>query len=355
MLHNTLTTTELTTAAAGTAFALGVIVLLYRRLRTDTDADAAGQAAGQSVATPLLQAGRWAARYAAGFASGVAVALTRFMPKSESFWRGVAKRGLRGMYKSAGGDPDAIGFIHRETGELDIEPVKWKQGDPEDPIEPPRWTTKGGEKWHPGTQGPETEFIGRVPVALFDEDSPIKGSFLQSRFQQALDLGQKDQLFVPETVEQIKIEGRIDDIEDFAAGDEAVADGGTVQQTVYEIPDHEWPQKMADVLVDLGSPSDNDGLRVSAKQAKEAFQEHVGSEEMQMQELRGRAAEADPNASKEEIKRLIYAVLGTILLIKSPQILSVIFGGGVGDSLGGALPSLTILPPVWDLFMVVPL
>lgn len=351
-----LTRTELVIIAAAGLTALGLAVLAVRRYRRAEDARSAGEAAGAAFAADLLRAVRWPVRYLSGAAVGVSLALSRFFPKSERLWRGVTKRGLRGIYKTASGDPDAIGFIHRETGELDIKPVKWVPAGSDDPEQPPHWKTKDDETWHPGTQGLETEYIGRVPVALFDEDSPVKGSFLQSRFQQALDLGHKDKLFVPELVEKIEIHGHVEDIQDFAAGGDAVADGGSsVTQSSYEIPDSQWPDKLADVLVDLGSPGDHGGLRVSVKQAKEAFQENVGSEEMQMQEFRGRVAEADPSASKAEIKRLIYAILGTALVVKSPEILQVIFGSGAGQSLGEAVPSFTVLPPVWDLLAVIPL
>lgn len=282
-----------------------------------------------------------------GVIAGLLIGLLRFVPRGEAFWKGLVSMGMRGMYKSSGGD--AVGLIARSNGLLEPVPVKWKPNDPDDPTTPAQWRTKSGETWGPGAEGRGFERMGDTPVALFDEDAQDRGSFLQSRFAEALDLGQKQAVYIPEKVEQIQVEITPDEGK---SPTEALADGGFQEaRTSYRIADDEWSDKLADVLVDLRSDVGS-AMRVSAGKYKEVYQEKVGSEEMQAQELRGRAAEADPQAAKDLMFRVLKWVALIILATHAPEILTMLLGGeGNASSIGSDINPFMILP---DLMMQLP-
>lgn len=276
---------------------------------------------------------------------GFLIGLLKIVPKSEALWRPMVDMGLRGMHKSGGGD--IIGIVARPNG-IDLRPMKWKPGDPDDPEDHPRWVDKAGNWWGPGAEGRGFERLGRTPVALFDEDAQEKGSFIQSRFAEALDLGHKDALFVPDVVNQINVLPQGDG---YDSPGEEIADGGVATQE-YTIQPEEWSDRLADTLVDLRSPDDASGMRVSAYKFKEVYQENVGSEEMQMQEFRGRAAEADPKKARDTMFRVLKYILIAVLAARAPETLSLLMGEtGMGNAMNDINP-FVVLPHLPDALVV---
>lgn len=303
----------------------------------------AGFDAGYGFGSSIVNGVNYAVSATVMLFTGLLISTLRLVPRGEKLWKGVAQTGIRGFYKSSGGD--AIGFIARENG-IDLEAVKWKHSAPDDPSNPNRWVTKSGERWHPGGEGRTPDFIGSTPVVLLDEDATARGSMLQSRYQAALDLGHKDALFVPERVEQVVVQ--VDPQAAEEGGPAAIADGGAVAQEIsYAIPDSEWPDKLADVLVDLRSPSDAEGMRVSARAYKDVYLEDVGAEEMQMQELRGRAAEADPQKERELMFRVLKWVAIAVLAARAPELLAMLGGSDAGGIISD-------LNPLWLAMMALP-
>lgn len=339
MIHDPITTRTALLGAGAIFLALAGAYAAYRRWNSTEDAEEAGYTTGHGLGTTIVDPVRYALAATLSFVGGFAMSLTRLLPKSEAIYDAMLKAAYKGMHKTSGGD--IVGIIARDNGQLDHKPMLWKRSSPDDPTEPDRWVTKEGERWHPGAEGRGFDMVGSTPVALFDEDAEGKGSFLQSRFQAALDLGYKEALFVPDRVEQVVVEVDPEAVDE--GGPEAVADGGAVQsQVTYNIPDSEWPDKLADVLVDLSAPNGEAGMRVSAKAYKEVYQEKVGSEEMQMQELRGRAAEADPQSAKDLMFRVMKWIAIIVLASRAPELLALLMGTGVGDAVSGISPFMVV-------------
>jgi hypothetical protein len=270
---------------------------------------------------------------------GVLLVVTKVLPKGHVIWAGMYKRGLKGMHKTAGGD--VVGLIGRNTGQLDIQPMKWKRDD-DDVGEKPRWVTKGtNEEFFPGAEGRDFDLIGNVPVALFDEDNPNRATRFEARFAEALDVGaEKTHIYADADVTQV-----IQTVDPGSGADQqgAVADGGQVTQQ-FQIDE---PGYLEDVLVDLSSPEWASGTRVSATKVKETYQEKVGTEEMQNQEQRGRIAESDPEAERQKwLRAMLYMMLAVAAAAMGPELVAAIFGsGGVGGG-GGSVMPFALVPPI---------
>jgi len=274
----------------------------------------------------------------AGFLKGFLFAVTRVLPYGRAFWGGVAKLGIKNMRKASGGD--VVGIVGRGDGRLTLKPMKFKTFEDE-PGSPQRWVSKDGEEWHPGAEGKGWKFIGSTPVGLFHETAVPRGSWFQSNYAEALQLGNKEQLLVnPNLTQEIVLRADADEAvsnEDKAR--QAVADGGVeFESQSFQV---NRPGMLEDVLVDLDPGDGSQGMRVSTEKYQEVFQEKVGTEEMQMQEARGRAAEVDPEGQREMMFRFLKYFLGGVLLARSPELLALLMGES-GAGVGSSIPPIMI-------------
>lgn len=253
------------------------------------------------------------------------------IPLSWKLWKGVATFAITQMHRSAGGD--AIGLNATETG---VEPLPVKYNANHDSEEGPRWVAKESDNWWlAGSEGRGVEYWGRTPLILLDDEGHQRVTVAEARIAEAVDLGHTRPLYANPEIEKIEIwpakPGQA------GADGAAVADGGEeYASSSYRVTD---PGELEDVLID---PID-EGLRVSWRKVKELYQQKVPTEEMQMQEERGRIAEQDPEGDRKfAMKMMFYAmmiVLGaiTLIFVVYPAIVS---GGGGGVS----LPSLALAP-----------
>jgi len=284
---------------------------------TDDPGEAAGEAAGNTLLKPVQVLIR--------FASAFVYAVTRILPYGRTFWASLLKTSLKNMQKSSGGD--IVGIIGRGDGRLEFEPMKFKQFDDE-PGSPRRWVAKSGEEWHPGAEGKGWKYVGSTPVALFHETAVPRGSWFQSNYAEALQIGQKEQLVADADVTQ-EIVLDAGDASDKQDVQQAMADGGVnYADQRFRIND---PGLLEDVLVDLDPDDDSQGMRVSTEKYAEVFQEKVGTEEMRMQEARGRAAEVDPESQRDRMFRILKYILGGVVLARSPELLALLMGESGGN------------------------
>jgi len=201
--------------------------------------------------------------------------------------------------------------------------------------------TKSGERWSTGAEDRGHKFLSNVPVALFHETATQRGSWLECNYAEALDLGQKEPLIADADVTQeITIQADPETLDEADSPAEAMADGGVdYTNQRFRIDD---PGMLTDVLVDL-HPDDDDvqGMRVSTAKYSEVYPEKTTTEEMQMQEVRGRAAEVDPESQRQMMFRFLKYFLGGVLLARSPEILALLLGdGGTGINAGEIAPIL---------------
>lgn len=270
-----------------------------------------------------------------GVMTGFAMMLTTIVPKGHKIWSGLYKTALTGMFKTSGAD--AIGFIARSNGEVEPHPVKWKRAS--ESGEKSRWVTKDtDEEWGPGTEGRGLERIGKVPVAFFDETSFDRTSMLEARIAEAVDLGQTQDLYRDADIDLVQV--TVDNSN--AGAGAAVADGGqNVREQRWEIRD---PGVLDDVLIDLSSEA-GDAMRVSWRKSKELLFEKATTEEMQMQEQRGRIAESDPEKQRQKFMKIFfYAMIMVVAAAVGPEFVSAIFGSGGGASGGSSVVPFFLLP-----------
>jgi len=294
-----------------------------------------GETAGSLVTSPI--------KAIVGFLRGMLYAVTRIMPYGRAFWSSIAKLGIKNLRKASGGD--IVGIVGRGDGRLELKPMKYKQHDDE-PGSPNRWVSKDGEEWHPGAEGKGYKYIGSTPVALFHETAVPRGSWFQSNYAEALQLGNKQQLYADAEVSQEVVINANSDESKAQAAQKAKTDGGINYDDRWNV---EYPGMLEDVLVDLDPGDGSQGMRVSTEKYAEVFQERVGSEEMQMQEVRGRAAEVDPESQRDMMFRFLKYFLGGVVLARSPELLALLMGES-GAGVGGSIPPLMI-----DALAVMPL
>ncbi|MFB6200860.1 MAG: hypothetical protein ABEI98_02505 [Halorhabdus sp.] len=292
----------------------------------ETTAGGVGAGIGETLSTVPAALLRGTANFGVGLFRG----LSRPFPKSHAIWQGMFTAGLKGIKKTSGGD--GIGLVLRANNEIDPQPVKWKPGDGEE--QRPHWATLGTEeKWSAGAGGREMSYIGNVPVALFYEDDHARIAPTQCRISEAIDTGDHYNLYKPDSVNLIEMwpenPGQVQ-------GD-AMADGGQMQPRreiqlngVGDLPD--------DHLVDLDAGDGYNGSVISLDKASDWFAETATSEEMQMQEQRGRIAESDAEKKLDRLTKLmIYAFLAIIAAAIGKPLVYSVFGGGGGSNVGSNL------------------
>jgi hypothetical protein len=247
-----------------------------------------------------------------------------------TLFKRMALKSIENYHKTAGGD--AIAINAKDGQQIDLEPVKFKPPETCEEGDRPGWHVKGRDKvWNPAKEGNSVNYLGRTPVATFQDDAHVEAGWLAPRVGQAIEMDQYWALFTdPTIVAHLHTNNP-------AATNGAVADGGASQ---FELSLDDFGQYADDAIVDLGSGPGYDGMRISMSKAREWQAETVASEEMQLQDdrafIRGlRNAEDGPSA----FKLLLLAggiILGVLLII---FVLPELLGGG-GISAGGINPLL---------------
>ncbi len=290
-------------------------------------AETRGEDAGEAVARTLNTAGR----AITGFILQFVYAFTRVLPKSSALWKNLMLKSAKAYEKRTGAD--AIALNARPNGTIDPIPVKWSPNG-----EKSKWVSKNGDlEWGPGSEGRNTDRLGKANVILVDEDGLEKWETLDARVAEAIELDDWDPLYTNPTIQKTVIDSS-------GVDRQAVADGGYPQDAMqsYTLRDR---GELSDALIDISSGDGLDGMRVSWRKFKELRQETTTSEEMQRQEDRGRIAEME---GKEELAKKMLIIAGAIVVLSLamafvvPKLLASGGGGGGGGMISfytGGFPS----------------
>lgn len=318
---------------------VGIAAAYRKHDATDSDIEIDTErwdAAGEALAKRVVSVGSAAGRLWNSFARN----FVKLVPFRQRVFRRMAIKSLYNYHRVAGGD--AIGFNALPNGKVDLQPIKYKDALGGD--DKPGWKAKGREKtWGAGAEGRGVDYIGKTPIVLLDDDAADKGSFLQSRVAEAIDLGQHQPLFTnPEFILEVQSPPEAD------GSGPAVADGGQVDGGPVTLS---APQLKAegvfssDCIIDLSSPSGADGMRVSWRKYKELYGETATTEEMKRQEERGRIAELKKNDKANLAFKMMLVALGIIAVVElGPTLVAGLFGvtGSAGGGGGSAIPTLTL-------------
>lgn len=260
---------------------------------------------------------------------------SKFLPKSEKVWLGIATLGLKNVQKST--SADMIGMLPQEGGQIKPVPMKVKV-DEEDGKK--YWKTVDNEiEYDVGPQGISHKYIGDVPVGFFVEDPPREVSLLEARIRDAIDAGDFEYLIDGD----VTLHEHVWEPSQNGDGEQALADGGT--QSAKQIADRRMEIDAADIpkdaLIDLSTDSGN-GTRISWNRANDILHETATTEEMNRQEQRGElagAAGTDKKAMRIMKWALITIAFIVFVFFLGPSLVSGLFGpealSGIG---GGSLP-----------------
>lgn len=274
-----------------------------------------GHATGDAIGTAAGAAVWGAAAFGGKAATGTLYGVTRVFPKAETVWRSVFETSLKRMLKSSGGD--VVGFVAGQDQTVRPTPMAWQDGDEKTS---PGWYDKDGNWWAPGTEGRSWSYINDVPVAPFALDSPWRGSWLQNEVAEAVELGDTDALF-KDAEFYCELEAKFPE-----NGGAPIADGGAEAMRMSGVELAE-AGVLDDELVDLSTPEDASGRRVSWTKYTDLFLEQTGTEEMQMQEQRGRISESDPEAQRSMWMRImLYMVVAVVAAAVGPELIAALFG-----------------------------
>ena len=248
-----------------------------------------------------------------------------------TLFKRLAVKSIENYHKVAGGD--AVAINAKAGQQLDLEPVAYKAPEECEEGQQPGWRVKGREKaWHPAKEGNSVNYLGRAPVVALEDDAHVEAGWLAPRVGEAIEMDNYWPLFTdPEITAHIDYGGGA------GARNGAVADGGTGAMQ-FELED--FGEYAGDAIVDLDSGPGYDGMRISMSKAREWQAETVPSEQMQMQEERGRLmgllnGDNGPGA----FKLLLLAggiILGALFII---EVLPILLNGGGGGG-GGINPLL---------------
>jgi len=261
----------------------------------------------------------------ASLTANILLMVTRLLPFSAKFWRGLINAGYKGLLKTSGGD--ALGHL-MVGGELQHHPLEW------DHEEGQYRTVAGEEFWNsPDDARNHYRGPGNTSCVWASAGSTELGSHVQADVAEALDMGQGRDLFQAAEVTQITA--------DQQAGQAALSDGGVsrTQQpdgviTVNNV--RGWEDK----LVDISQSAD--ARVVSMSKYAEIYPERTATDEMNRQEQRGRLAEMDPGARKSFILKVLLIALGIIaVVVLGPPLVGALLGGGGGGA-GVSIPTLTL-------------
>jgi hypothetical protein len=257
---------------------------------------------------------------------GLTLALSRLIPFSERFWRGVYRAGLVGIWKKSG--CDYLGMI-QVGGEIKPVPVDWD-------YDAQRFENRHDDWWKAPTEGEyQYRMANKVPTIWASSTSNHVGSHVQAEVAEALDIGHSLDVYQSA---QVRVENATLDATATSNGD-AVADGGQVAQ--FNVTGTN-PGPFADRVVPLTSEADADARVVSLEKYYETYPEVVDTEEMKAQEKRGELAQMDDDMESLAFKMLLLAgaiIVGSLAVVMiGPELI----GGGGGGGGGGSLIPITL-------------
>ena len=239
------------------------------------------------------------------------IGISKIIPGTERFWRGMLNAGYRGLHKSSGAD--AIG--HMAVGnEIKHVPLEYD-------YEKQRYENEYDDYWNVASEGDyEYRVAGRVPAVWGSAASNELGTHVQAEVAEVLDVGGEQYLYSEPNIDVV-----LDAAQNGQGGQgQAMADGGMQVN---------WRDMgmFDDALVDLGS----ENRIVSMHKYFETYPSVVAPEEMQLQEWRGRQAEQNRDYAKLAMKMMLIA-FGIIAVVQlGPPLIQALFGGGGGGGGGG--------------------
>jgi hypothetical protein len=260
--------------------------------------------------------------------------VTRLVPFTWRFWRGLLNAGYRGMYKSSG-KIDEIGHIIID-GQIKQVPLRYNHdmGRYETIEDDPEW-------WEsPAEADNEYRVAGSVPTVWASSATNELGSHVQAELAEGLDLGQDRAVYRDATVQHVTVDAS--DVQ--AGGQQALADGGRGVSEYVHVTD---PGSLADRVVDLSTSGD--AKLISLEKYYETYPATEDPEKMDQERQIGRLMEADKDMSDYAMKMLLIAgaiVVGSLAAI---HVLPQLLGGGGGGGGGSVIPFMIDMTAGWWL------
>ncbi|WP_162989926.1 hypothetical protein [Natronorubrum halophilum] len=260
-------------------------------------AEQAGDKTGGFLAMPV--------QICMAFFASLLVGVTRRIPGRKRIQKGMIKSGIEGLWKTSSAAVIVMviygdGVVVPRPGEIDSEEGKIRTDNDEE------WTLTDINMCR----------MGNAPVVWGVADDHELASPVAARVAEAVDSDWGRTQAVKETPEGIKPV-------DYQTPQQAVADGG--QQSIREPFDDVW--------VDARNPvTGAAGWIVSMAKGYEMHWSQSSTEEMQMQETRGRLAEMDPEKyDNRAIKLLIVAGASLALGLFGPALAQRVAGSGAAE------------------------
>jgi len=265
----------------------------------------------------------------AGAVSKAVTTPLKIIPKRGTIFRKLFNASLYKYHDIGGGD--ALGLIAEPGQSLDIRPIKYRAPKECDEGEKPGWVEKGGNKvWHAGAEGRVVDYIGKTPIVALERDGHVEAGWLKPRIGQAIELDRYDGVYVNPTFEtdivaDLSVEPQANGTPD------ALADGG---QAIVDVGVSDMGNYAGAEVVDLDSGVGYDGMRIDFRKASAWAFEKTSTEEMQMQEERGRlmgmlSGNDGPSAFKYLLVS-VGAILGVLAIV---FLLPELIGGGGGGGI----------------------
>lgn len=283
------------------------------------------------------QLGNFLASAMGNFAVNILLLVTRVVPMTQKMWYGLLNASYKGLLKTSGGD--AIMHVE-EQGKLEHRPVKFKREREGSPIDNPRWVDQQGNWWHANDGSKDVTLKKQVPTVWASSKANELGNSVQAEAAEVLDMGGGTVLTKSATVNKQMISMTPE------GGDQAVADGGVVDDSVQEFVSVADPGSLQDYLVDLDTAlSEGDSGRVvSMDKYYETYPSKVAPEKMKEQENFGRLRELSAGQMQSfVVKVLIIAGLIIAAAIMGPSLIESLLGGGGGGGGGGVIPLVSSL------------
>lgn len=304
--------------------------LLSRGREVSEEGSSEGEPRGKNTGKALAESAKSALDSLAVIYHEFAKGLMPVVPFRKTILLKMTKRSLWQLWRISGAD--ALVINAEKGSRLTLDMVKYKGPEECDDDEKPGWHAKGRDKvWSAGSAGNSVDYLwGVVPIVLLDDDDHAEAGWLKSRIGEAVQLGQHQPIYRNATiVAELPDAGQ-------PGANGAVADGGGVNFRVEDMGIFD-----AENLIDIGSGEGYDGMRISHRKANEWVSESAATEEMQMQEERGRIAEMNRDADKSAIKWLLIGMgLGAGILL-APDLIAGFAGttgGGDGGGGGSVMP-----------------
>ena len=248
-----------------------------------------------------------------------------------TLYKRLFKKSLQNYYKASPGD--AIAINAKPGQQIDLEPVGYRTPEEVDEGEKPGWKVKGRDKvWKPTKEGNSVNYLAKTPTVLLEDDEHVEAGWLAPRIGQAIEMDQYWPLFDVNEI-NAEITAVVDDA-NLGGPNPAVPDGGSRAAEV-DLSINGLAKWSEDNIIDLGSGSGYDGMRISASKAREWQAEHTDSEHMQMQEDRGYLrglANGDEGPGMVKILLICMGIiLGTLaIVLLGPEVVGGGGGGGGG-------------------------